>query len=268
VPLDALALALAAACLHAGWNLVLARARDTLAATALVLCLSTVIFAPVAAIGWRVEPEALPWLAASAVLELVYFFLLAAAYSRSDMSLVYPVARGAAPLLVLAGATAAGHTPSVLEGLGVAVVAGGILLVRGVRRGSGTGVGLALVIAALIAAYTLVDREGVQHAAAVPYLELALLPVTVVAAVRVGRARLRAQLGPAAVAAALAGFGAYTLVLLALRLAPAASVAAVRETSVVIAVVLAAPILGERVGRDRIAGAVAVVVGVAMLALG
>ena len=55
MPLDALGLALAAACLHAGWNLLVARSRDVLAATAVVLCVSVVLFAPVAAIGWRVE---------------------------------------------------------------------------------------------------------------------------------------------------------------------------------------------------------------------
>lgn len=266
MPLDALALALGAAFLHAGWNLLVARAKDVLAATAAVLGLSVLLFAPVAAIGWRVEAAALPWLAASAALELVYFFLLVAAYSRADLSLVYPVARGAAPLIVLAGSTAAGYTPSIWEGLGVAVVAAGIVLVRGVGRGTrATGLPLALAVAATIAGYTLVDREGVRHAAAIPYLELALLPVALVAAGVVGPRRLRAELSVATFAGALAGFGAYTFVLLALRLADAAPVAAVRETSVVIAVVLAAPLLGERVGRLRIAGAAVVLTGVVLL---
>jgi drug/metabolite transporter (DMT)-like permease len=267
VPVSALGLALAAAFLHASWNLLLARSRDVFAATAASLCLSVVFFAPVAALGWRVEREALPWIAASAALELAYFFLLSAAYSRADLSLVYPVARGAAPLFVLAGSAAAGHTPSIAEGIGVAVVAAGIVAVRGIRRGRVTGLALALAVAALIAGYTLVDREGVQHAAAVPYLELVLLPVAVLAALVVGPARLRAQMGPGAVVVSVAGFGAYALVLLALRLSPAAPVAAVRETSVVIAVVLAGVVLRERLTRTRLAGAAVVAAGVALLSL-
>jgi drug/metabolite transporter (DMT)-like permease len=265
VPVSALGLALAAALLHALWNLLLARSRDVLAATAASLCLSVVLFAPVAALGWRVEREALPWIAASGALELAYFFALAAAYTRADLSLVYPVARGAAPLFVLAGATAAGHTPSVAEGIGVAVVAVGIVAVRGIARGRATGLALALAIAALIAGYTLVDREGVQHAAVVPYLELITLPAAIAAAVVVGPGRLRAQLGPASVVVSLAFFGAYALVLLALRLSPAAPVAAVRETSVVIAVILAGIVLRVHLTRVRVAGAAIVAAGVALL---
>ena len=267
MPPEALALALAAAVLHALWNLLLAGSRDTLATTAATLCMSVVFFAPVAAAGWRVEADALPWIAASAGVEFVYFLLLAAAYSRAELSVVYPVARGAAPLLVLAGAAAAGHRPTVAEGAGVAVVAAGILLVRGARRAETAGVGLALAVAVTIAGYTLIDREGVQHAAAVPYLELVLLPVAFGAAAVVGPRRLRAAVSLKTAAAAVGAFGAYVLVLLALRLAPAAAVSAVRESSVVLAVGLAAVVLGERVTPARAAGACAVVAGIALLAL-
>jgi drug/metabolite transporter (DMT)-like permease len=130
---------------------------------------------------------------------------------------------------------------------------------------------VALAIGCAIAGYTLVDKEGLQHAASLPYLELVLLPVALVAVplavVRRGAPALRAQLTPSAVVAAIASFGAYALVLAALRLAPAPEVAAVRETSVVIAAVFAGAFLRERVGPGRLSGAVAVATGVALIAL-
>jgi drug/metabolite transporter (DMT)-like permease len=133
VPLSAFVLALTAAVLHASWNVLLARARDVLAATTVALGLSVLLFAPVAAVTWDVDAAAVPWIAASALLEIVYFVLLTTAYSRSDLSLVYPVARGSAPVLVLAGAAIAGATVGWGQALGVLLVGGGILLVRGVR---------------------------------------------------------------------------------------------------------------------------------------
>jgi drug/metabolite transporter (DMT)-like permease len=269
VPADALALALGAAALHALWNVLLAGARDVQGATAAALPVAVVAFAPVAAATWRVEPSAAPFLAASAALELAYFALLATAYRRADLSLVYPLTRGLAPVLVLLASVAfLGLPTSVGEAVGVAVVASGIVLVRGVRgRRAGGAAVLLVAISACIAGYTLVDRYGIRHASAIPYLELVLLPAAVVYPLAVGLGRARAALTPATVIAAVAMFGTYTLVLLALRLAPAASVAAVRESSIVIAVGLAALVLGEPVGRRRLAGAVLVAGGVALIAV-
>jgi len=272
VPASALLLTLCAAGLHAGWNVLLARARDVRAATAVALGLSVVLFAPVAAATWRVETAAVPWIVASATLELVYFFLLTTAYRGSDVSLVYPIARGTAPVLVLVGASAAGAALAVGQALGVLLVASGVLLVRGLRgRADTRGIALALAIAATIAGYTLVDKEGIQHAAAIPYLELVLAPVAIVGVlsyVFTGNVTsLRSELRLPTVLAALGAFGAYALVLAALSLAPAAAVAAVRESSILFAVVLGAFVLGEPVGRSRIAGAALVVVGVGLVAL-
>ena len=115
------------------------------------------------------------------------------------------------------------------------------------------------------------DKDGLHHAAALPYLELALAPVALVAvpvvAVRRGAEALRAQLTPPTVTAAVSAFGAYALVLAALRLAPAPEVAAVRETSIVLAPLLAAVFLRERVGPKRFAGGAVVAGGVALIAL-
>jgi drug/metabolite transporter (DMT)-like permease len=271
MPLDAFLIALGAAALHAGWNVLLARARDVRAATTVALVLSVVLFAPVAVATWRVEAAAAPWIAASAALELAYFLLLTAAYRESDVSLVYPVARGVAPVLVLAGGWIAGAALGALQALGVVLVGAGILLVRGVsRRADRRGVLLALAIAGTIAGYTLADNQGIEHASAIAYLELVLAPVAcvlLVAYFATGRVRaLRSEVGAATVMAALASFGAYALVLVALSLAPAAAVAAVRETSVLFAVALGAAVLHERVTPARALGAVLVVTGVALVA--
>ena len=94
MPLDALALALGAAVLHAAWNLLLARERDTEAALAVALLALVATIALPAALTWRVESTAVPYIAGSAALELVYVALLAAAYRRYELSLVYPVAPG------------------------------------------------------------------------------------------------------------------------------------------------------------------------------
>jgi drug/metabolite transporter (DMT)-like permease len=273
VPVEALLLALGAAGLHAFWNLVLAGARDSEAATAVVLVISVTLFAPVAAALWDVDGAAVPFIAASAALELAYFALLAAAYRRSELSLVYPVARGSAPVLVLLGGIVVlGNGTSAGEVAGVALVGAGVLLVRGLRgEPDWPGVVLALAIACCIAGYTLVDSRGVRHAEPLVYLELVLLPVALVYCGGVlaakGRAPLRRELRLESFLAGAAGFGAYALVLAALRLASAASVAAVRETSVVIAVALAAPVLRERVGPARLAGAALVFGGVAVLSV-
>jgi drug/metabolite transporter (DMT)-like permease len=261
----ALGLALGAALLHALWNLLLAGSRNVLAATAVALGSSLVVAAPFAIATWEIEREAAPWLVASAALELVYFLTLAAAYQRAELSLVYPLARGGAPVLVLLGAVVTGYDPASLEVLGVFAVAAGVVLVRGLRGGDRLGVLLGLLIAAQIAGYTLVDSEGIEHAGPVPYLFLALVPTAVTAAVLSGRARLRAELRPSVVLAGCGGFLAYVLVLAALKLAPAAPVAAVREASVLFAVVLAAPLLGERVTRTRLLGALLIVTGVVFL---
>lgn len=270
MPLSALALALAAAALHALWNLLLARARDVEAATAAVFALAVVLYAPVAALTWEVDWEVLPYAAGSSGLELAYLVLLAAAYRRADLSVVYPVARGSAPVLVLIGAVAIlGAPTSTMEIAGVVLVALGVLLVRGPKGGRGVGIGVA--IAACIASYTVVDSRGIEFANPLAYVELTIAVPAVVYLGAVLRAKgadaVRRELGPATVVAAAASLGAYALALAALEIASAASVAAVRETSIVIAVALAAPVLRERVGPGRLAGALVVVVGVALLSL-
>ena len=276
MPLSALLLALAAAVVHATWNLLLSGTEDTHSASTVALVVGTLVFAPVALIGWRFESAALPYVAGSSALEVLYLVLLSTAYSVATMGFVYPIARGSAPVLVLvAGAVVAGAAVSVPAAFGVLLVAGGIVLVRGVR-GSGSGrprdLALALSVGVCIAGYTLVDKHGIVHAAPVAYLEVVFgltAIVYVLGAWRVrGAAALRAAVGWRTVLAGVGFFGAYALTLAALRLAPAASVAAVRESSVVMAAVALALSGREEMGPERFAGAVAVVAGIALISLG
>jgi drug/metabolite transporter (DMT)-like permease len=236
------------------------------------LC-AVALYALPAVLLWDVSAAAWPYVAASVALHFGYFAGLAAAYSRADLSVVYPVARGVGPVIVLVvGATVLGAGASLGQALGVVLVCFGVLLVRGpsgdVRLGD---LALALFVAACIGGYTLVDHSGVDHAAPLPYLVLSnggvmLMYVPLVLRMR-GAAALRAELRPAAVAGGAAAFGAYTLVLIAFTLAPAASVAAVRESSVVMAALAARFLLDEAVGAARLAGAAAVAGGIAVIAL-
>jgi drug/metabolite transporter (DMT)-like permease len=272
MPATALALALIAAFVHALWNILLARARDIESSTAVALVTAELVFAPLVVFTWDVERAVWPFLIASGLLQLTYFALLGTAYRLVPLSVVYPIARGGAPVLVLLiGAVALGRTTTWTQAGAVVLVVAGILLVRGVRGADPRGIVFGLSIASCIAVYTLVDKGGVGHAEPVTYLELSMLGPAIVYAGAVLRIKgvgaLRQAVGWESILAGICTFGAYALVLAALQRASAASVAAVRETSVVIAALLAAAVLKEKVTLPRLAGAGFVAGGVALLAL-
>ena len=274
MPLSAVALALGAAFLHAGWNVLLAGARDTAASTAGLLVWGVALLALPAALTGGVSADAVPYIATSAVLELAYFVLLARAYAGGEVSVVYPVARGSAPVVVLVfGALALKEDVSAGAVVGVLAVALGVLLVGlgAFRTEFGTesapplrDVWFGLAIGLVIAGYTLVDSEGVERADPIAYLALVVLPCALVYPFV---AKTRPDVGVRTAVTAAATFGAFLMVLAAFRLAPPAPVAAVRESSVVIAALLAAVFLNEGVDARRLAGAVAVAAGVAAIAL-
>jgi drug/metabolite transporter (DMT)-like permease len=156
---------------------------------------------------------------------------------------------------------------STAQVVGVLLVACGVMLVRGLRHPDRTGLIYGVAIACCIAGYTVIDKHGITHAGPIPYLELSMLGPALVYAGFVARTRdLRPALGPPAFVAGIATFVAYAFVLAALERASAASVAAVRETSVVVASFLAVVVLKERFVASRLAGAVVVVCGIALLA--
>jgi drug/metabolite transporter (DMT)-like permease len=274
MPVSALLLALAAAVVHAAWNVLVSDADDVHSTSAVAVAVGVFVFAPVAALTWRLHGSAVPYIAASSGLETLYLVLLATGYSVAAMSFVYPIARGSAPLLVLLiGLIALGASVSATAAVGVLVVAGGIVLVRGVRAsGQARDLTLALAVGACIAGYTLVDKHGIVHGNPIAYLELVFAAMGVAYVAAVWRLRgpraLRAAVNRRSVLAGVGYFGAYALTLAALRLAPAASVAAVRESSVVMATGFLAVTGRERVGAARLLGAVAVAGGIALVSLG
>jgi drug/metabolite transporter (DMT)-like permease len=269
----ALGLALAAAIVHALWNVLVGGAREPRPAAAVAMVAGVCVAAPVAIATWDVGRAALPWIVASAVLELAYVVLLAAAYERASVASVYPIARGAAPPIVLAAAVITGASTGAAQLAGVALVVAGIAMVRGsgIAALSRRDLLLALSVAATIAGYTVVDKHGLEHASPVPYLEAVMtgpaLAYALFVARRMGASALRAAAGRGALLAGVCMFGAYALVLAALQRAPAAPVAAVRESSIVIAPLMAAALLRHPLGRRGLAGAASVAAGVALVAL-
>lgn len=272
----ALALTLLAAVVHAGWNHLLSGSHDPQARVGVAMLVGAIATVPFAMVGFRWDASVWPYVAVSVAFELAYVVLLAAAYRVAPMSTVYPVARGSAPVMVLVVGALLGVELGWLPTLGAGLVVAGILLVRTPSHASRTGVLMALAVGACIAGYTLVDAHGVDHASVAAYL-LVVLGLTALAQVAIAaRGRGVDDLVRAAFArdewwrTVLAGLGfflAYGLVLLALRSAPAGPVAAVRETSVVLAVLLLVATGREPLRARTLAGAVVVTVGVALVVL-
>ncbi|HVT60373.1 MAG TPA: EamA family transporter [Thermoanaerobaculia bacterium] len=291
--LAALALVLGAAVLHAAWNLAAQQVAERFALLAWAMAGGAVLASPLLA-----GAEALPgwaWAAAAAsgVLNCCYFVALAAAYGRGDFSVVYPVARGAAPLFLTAGSIVLlGERPGPagLAGLGL-VVAGLVVMTSPSGRGSvvpaepepaamaarvprrAAGTGTALLVAALIAAYSLVDGAAVHFVPPAPYSALvflftasALLPLMVA---RLGWSAplgvLRRHWRRIALVGGLS-FIAYLLVLHAYAVSPVAYAGAVRESSVVVAALAGWLLLGEPLGLRRTAGSLLLLAGVLTLA--
>lgn len=269
MPISALTLALGSAVLHAVWNLLLGRARDVQAATAATFLLSVALALPFAVIWWHADASIWPWALASTSLEVVYVVALALAYRGGEVSFVYPLTRGLAPVLALGFAVVAlGHGVSATEVAGVALVGVGVVGVRGIgARGDAQALLLTATIATTIAAYTLVDRVGIHRASALTYFVLTLAGPCLVYPPLVGARKIRASFGWPIAGAAITNLGSFVLGLLALRHGSAASVLAVRSLSVVIATALAARVLSERVSRMRLAGSVLVFAGIALLAV-
>src|SRR3954447_18561727 len=120
------------------------------------MCAGCTLFLP--ALFGSISADVWPYVIASSALELAYFALLALAYSRFELSAVYPLARGSAPVFVLV----VGGVSLALQAVGVVLIACGVLMVRGLRRGNWEETLLALGIGASIAGYTLFDKHGLR----------------------------------------------------------------------------------------------------------
>jgi drug/metabolite transporter (DMT)-like permease len=276
MPLPVFGIVLLGAVLHASWNALVKGAGDKLLTTVAVALAAGLLAAlalpalpPPARASW-------PFLAASMVLQVIYYLLVAAVYSWADLGRAYPLMRGTAPLLVSAfGVLVLGERLPAAAWAGVATLCAGILtLAAGGARGDRRGLALALANAVVIAAYTLVDGLGVRRSGSPVAYTLWIFLLTALPFAAWAALAVRAELGRFLAAhwrRGLAGgagsVASYALALWAMTRAPVAVVAALRETSILFGAALAALVLKEKLGPAGIAAAGLIAAGAAMLRL-
>lgn len=270
---------LLAAILHASWNFLVKRADDKLLSMSAVvfghLPFSIVVLFFVPLPAW----EAWPYLLASIVFHTGYQWFLYNAYRIGDLSKVYPLARGVAPLLVtIVSITALGVVLSKPELLGITMIGIGITSLALVRSSSGhsdlKAVALALITGCFITAYSLTDGLGARAALspvgyyAVSAIGSALVWYVYVIFKRPGLVRtLISNNMKLTLMSGGASYIAYTLAVWAFTQAPIALVTALRETSIIFAMLLGALILKERMGWQKILAVVVTITGVLILKL-
>ncbi|HEY0858818.1 MAG TPA: EamA family transporter [Albitalea sp.] len=289
----ALTLVLAAAACHALWNLVAKQAGGGNHFVLMGSLLVSLLWLPI--VVWVGVAEVARWglvewavLAASAVVHILYFRTLLHGYAVSDLTVVYPVARGSGPLLSSAGAVIVLHeTMSLVSAAGALAVVGGVFLIAGgpglwrqahdpaqrerVRRGVWWGA----LTGMFIAGYTLIDGYAVKLLLISPILvdyvgNVLRVPVMLPFALRDPRGFMQAWRTQwrAALVVATLGPLSYIMVLYAMRMAPLSHVAPAREVSMLFAALLGGTLLGEGDRWLRLLGAASIAAGVAGLALG
>jgi drug/metabolite transporter (DMT)-like permease len=267
----------AAAC-HAGWNALLKLKLDPALSTSLVAVASGIVAVPFAIVAGLPDAAAWPYVVASVIIHIGYYLALAEAYRHGDLGHVYPIARGSAPLVTAVIATTfLGEALGLLAWGGVIVLTGGILLLalrggRRTRRLDVRSVGFALLTAATITGYTLVDGLGARAAgSAAAYSAWLFLGSGVVMTVygfwRVGPSlgRHLAAHWAVALGGATLSTASYAIAIWAMTVAPIALVAALRETSVLFATLLSTLLLREPWLIARIAATLMVLAGALLL---
>ena len=265
-------LILASGAIHAVVNAILKAGNDKLVGRALIDGSSAVFVLPLVVIA-PLPHGAWGWLAASALIHLVYLYALVRAFEVADFSAAYPIARGTAPALTAAvalGVMDEGAQP--LELLGIATISAGVLAMSLGKHIGRAALGWSLLTGACIAAYTVVDANGVRAApSALSYIAWVFLLLgagiaTVFAWLRgpgLGEA-IKGQWKPGLVAGLLS-IGTYGLALTAYRLGSTAPVAALRETSILFATLIAVVWLKERVTPVRAGAAAMIAAGAALI---
>jgi drug/metabolite transporter (DMT)-like permease len=273
---------LLAATAHATWNLFAKKAAGSRHFVWLYSVGSAVLYAPVIIWIWiyhRPHFEGHHYLAltATSVLHLGYSLSLQAGYRASDLSLVYPIARGFGPLLSFVGAVLLlGEHPTLLSGLGLVLIVAGILLVAGLtrepHRAPRKGIFYGLLTGLFIASYTVNDGWAVKVLAISPFVVdfsgnivrvLVLSPVAWRDKAETMR-EIREYGGRAAVVSLLGPLG-YILVLFAMRVAPVSHIAPARELATLAGAYMGSRLLSERTSPERIIGAACIVLGVVSL---
>jgi drug/metabolite transporter (DMT)-like permease len=297
VPWQAFALVMVGALIHAGWNIVAKKAGGDARFTFYSGVIMALFWGPFCIwLGWHVVPTwtLREWglITLSGMVHWVYFVCLLTGYRKSDLTVVYPVARGSGPLLssgvavVVFGEqlSALGLFGIVSVAVGVFFIAGGPALVRMLRSGHGDAAQHRRVIAglfwgaltgALIACYTVIDAYTIKVIAVSPILfdywcNIARLPLASLPVLRQPKSswqQFLVQWKPAAIVAIFSPM-AYVCVLYAITMAPVSHVAPAREVSMLFAALIGGHLLGESDKGLRIAGAACMAAGVMALALG
>jgi phosphonate utilization associated putative membrane protein len=267
------------ALLHASWNAMVKSSTDKALDTATIHVVGSLIAVPLLLLVGLPPPAAWPFILTSAAIHIAYYIALTGAYKHGDLGLTYPLMRGTAPLLVaLSAATMLGETLSPLSWVGVLGVSCGVLALGLSRHAidSPRAVGFALANAVVIALYTVVDALGARTSGNALQYVVALFvidgwPFALIVFIRRGgpvvwpyvRARW-----PVAALGAAASLGSYGIALWAMTRAPVATVAALRETSVLFAALLGVWFLKEKFNLQRVVGTTAIVAGVMALRMG
>lgn len=268
---------IAAAAMHAGWNVLVKMGLDRFLSMFLINALMAAMgLVMLAVFPWPAQ-DSIPYALASGVLHLGYNLFLVRSYRTADLSQVYPIARGTAPLMTLLATWVIAHEDISFWGIaGIGTLVAGIWMVslagKGRLRLDGITLFFALGTSVFIAAYTIVDGLGGRVSGS-PAAYAALLFVldgmflATVAFLTRGPGILR-QVAPywkSGAAGALLSGGAYWIAIWAMSLAPIAIVAALRETSIFFVVLLSMRVLKESVTLPRIGGALLIVAGAVLL---
>ena len=284
-----LGLILLSALCHSTWNLLLKRSGNQEVFAWALLVAGSVMLAPLGAVLLWFNPIGWPgwwFVLATMVLHVFYFLMLGRAYSRGDLSLVYPIARGIGPMLVpVLAVLILGESVAPLAVGGIALIILGIFIVSWWGRFRGilaqpsvllqdAGTGYAVLTGMIITIYTLVDKRGVEHVQPFLYVYFLTLGSAVgIAPYILGRYRLapvrqewRENAWPI-LAAGLLVFAAYGLVLTAFTLSRVSYISPAREVGIVVGVLMGVLILKEPFGRGRLLGSAFVVAGLAFIAL-
>ncbi|SDR53707.1 EamA-like transporter family protein [Rhizobiales bacterium GAS191] len=265
---------LTAAALHAGWNALIKIRLDPFLAMTLICFACGVIALPALLVTGLPKAAAWPWIIASVAIHLGYYLFLAEAYRRADMGQIYPIARGAAPLMTAVVSLFVVHDPiSLGNGLGIALLGCGVLLIslRGHRHlvaPSRIAISCALLTAVTIAAYTIVDGIGARVAGDANAYAAALFTVDAYPMLLLclwwkgvdGIKPVFGFLAPGFAGGAMS-LAAYWIAIWAMTVAPIALVAAIRETSILFAGLIAVIFLKEPMTRVRAASAALILGG-------
>lgn len=283
MPLSTLALIIMAAALHASWHLLVKKAERRHLFTGWILAVGAVLYSPVLFLYGFADRSVWLYAFASALVQAAYFLMLVRAYERADFSLVYPIARGAAPcLLALWGGLFLGERlkPAGLAGLaclllGLAVVGGGLSPNRRlVRNSKGREVVIALGVALCISVYSAIDGAVVRSTPVLPYLALVMVLTALFVTpflfahygLRQAVACWRAQRARIILVGILPSLP-YLLVLRVYAVSGVSYAGALREVSIVFAALAGWLLLGEPFGTVRVVGSFLIFAGILTIAV-